>query len=195
MRTRTARRVAALLAAATLGAVGTTAALAGTIKIDPVHSMAIFRLSHMGASHPFGVFHGVEGSVTLDSNMAPPTTVEIVAHIAKLDMGNEAWEKHIKSPDFFDAAKYPDITFKSTSVKATGDDTFDVTGNLTLHGKTIEKTVSLKRLGIGKGMKGETLVGYSTEFTVSRKDFGVTKYEGPVGDEVTLMVNLEGTAQ
>jgi polyisoprenoid-binding protein YceI len=191
MRSRTFR--AAALFAAVVAA--SSSAFGVTIKLDPIHSMAVFRISHMGASQPFGIFHSVEGTVVLDSNLAPPTSVEIVAHIAKLDMGLDAWEKHIKSPDFFDAAKFPDITFKSTSVKATADDTFEVTGNLTLHGKTIEKTITLKRLGIGKGMKGETLVGFGTEFTVSRKDFGVTKYEGPVGDEVTLMVNIEGSPE
>ena len=56
-------------------------------------------------------------------------------------------------------------------------------------------TVPMKRLGVGKGMQGETRIGYETEFKVSRKDFGITKYEGPVGDEVTLMVNIEGVAK
>ena len=115
-----------------------------------------------------------------------------MAHIAKLDMGNDAWEKHIKSADFFNAAQFPDITFKSTSVKADGDDSFDVTGDITLHGVTKSITVSMKRLGIGKGMQGETRIGYTTEFRVKRSEFGITKYEGAVGDEVTLYINLEG---
>ncbi len=192
MRSRTLRVATVFAAAVAAG----SSALAGTIKLDPVHSMAVFRIAHLGASQPFGIFHGVEGTVVVDSNLAPPSSVEIVAHLAKLDMGLAAWEDHIKSPDFFDAKKFPDITFKSTSVKATGDDTFEVTGNLTLHGKTVEKTVTMKRLGIGKNpMTKATVVGYSADFTVSRQAFGVSKYEGMVGDDVTLMVNLEGTPQ
>jgi polyisoprenoid-binding protein YceI len=192
MRIRTVRTAA--LFAATIAAA--SSAFAGTIKLDPVHSMAVFRIAHLGASQPFGIFHGVEGTLVVDANLAPPSSMEITAHLAKLDMGNDAWEKHIKSPDFFDAAKFPDITFKSTSVKSTGDDTFEVTGNLSFHGKTIEKTITLKRLGIGTNpMTKATVIGYSTEFTVSRQAFGVAKYEGMVGDDVTLMVNLEGSPQ
>ena len=189
---RPARLVAA--AAAALFATGSIAS-ALSAKLDPVHSMVAFRIMHSGASEPFGIFHGIEGTVTADSGEAPPSAVEVVAHIAKLDMGNDAWEKHVKSADFFNAAQYPDITFKSTAVKATGDDTFDVTGDLTLHGVTKSTTVAMKRTGIGKGMQGETRIGYTTTFKVSRKDFGMTKMEGPVGDEVTLMINLEGVVQ
>ena len=180
--------------AAALSAVVGLAPVASALSanLDPVHSMIVFRIGHSMASAPFGVFHGIEGTVTADSAIATPTAVSVTAHLAKLDMGNADWEKHIKSGDFFDAAKYPDVTFKSTQLKATGDDTFDATGTLTMHGVTKTVTVKMQRLGVGKGMKGETRIGYSTEFKVSRKDFGITAYEGPVGDEVTLMVNLEG---
>ena len=195
MRSR-APRFAALFAAATaVVGLGSSALADVTLKLDPIHSMAVFRIAHLGASQPFGIFHGVEGTVVADSGTAPPSSIQITAPIAKLDMGNDAWEKHIKSADFFNAAQFPDITFKSTSIKSTGDDTFDVTGDLTLHGVTLVKTISVKRLGIGKGMQGETRIGYSTEFTVSRQAFGVTKYAGAVGDDVTLMVNLEGIEQ
>ncbi len=182
-------RLAVLFAAAATAVA--SSALATTMQLDPVHTMIVFRIAHSGASDPFGVFHGVTGTVEAPSETAAPTSVTVTAPIDKLDMGNDAWEKHIKSADFFNAAQFPDITFKSTSITGSGD-TFQVTGDLTLHGVTKSTTITLHRLGVGKGMKGETRVGYGTEFKVSRRDFGVTKYEGPVGDEVTLMVNLEG---
>ncbi len=192
MVTRRTARVAALFAVVAATA---STALATTLKLDPVHSMVVFQIAHLGASQPFGIFHGVEGTVTADSGEAPPSSVQIVAHVDKLDMGNKQWEDDIKGGDWFNAAQFPDITFKSTAVKEAGADAFAVTGDLTLHGVTKSITVELKRLGIGKGMKGETRIGYSTTFKVSRKDFGVTKYEGPVGDEVTLTANLEGIVQ
>lgn len=191
MRSPTARRLAVAAALAAVAATGSVAS-ALTAKLDPVHSMVVFRVPHSGASQPFGIFHGIEGTVTADSGEAPPSSVQVVAHVAKLDMGNDAWEKHIKSADFFNAAQFPDITFKSTAVKAGGDDGFEVTGDLTLHGVTKSMTVGMKRLGIGKGMQGETRIGYTTEFRVKRSEFGMNKLQGAAGDEVTLYINLEG---
>jgi polyisoprenoid-binding protein YceI len=185
---RVAIAVAALIAAA-------APALAIDIKLDAVHSMAAFRISHFGASNPIGIFHGVSGTITADSAEAVPTALEITAPLDKLDMGNAKWESDIKAADWFNAAQFPEIKFKGTSFKSTGDDTFDVTGDLTLHGVTKQKTVSIKRTGVGKGMGGETRIGYECDFSVSRKEFGMTKYVGPIGDNVTLMVNIEGVVQ
>ena len=189
MQTRTAVAAALFTVAA-----ATSTALATTMELDPVHTMIVFRIGHAMASAPFGVFHGVTGTVEAPSPTGTPTSVTVTAPVARLDMGNDAWEKHIKSGDFFNAAQFPQITFKSTSISGSGD-SYEVTGDLTLHGVTKSMTITLKRLGVGKGMQGETRVGYATEFKVSRKDFGVTKYEGAVGDEVTLMVNLEGVVK
>ena len=192
MPVRPARLAVAAAAVFAVVAAGARPASALTMNLDPVHSMSVFRIGHANASEPFGIFHGVEGTVEADKADSAPTAVTVTAHLAKLDMGNDAWEKHIRSADFFNAAQFPDITFKSTSVKATNADTFEVTGQLSLHGVTKTKTITLHRIGVGKGMQGETRVGFGTEFTVSRKEFGITKYAGAVGDEVTLLINLEG---
>jgi polyisoprenoid-binding protein YceI len=187
--------VAAVFAAAVFAAGSTAARADVTLKVDSVHSMAVFRIAHFGASQPFGVFHGLEGTIVADSGTAPPSSLAVTAPVARLDMGNPKWEQDIKAADWFNAAQFPDITFKSTSIKSTGDDTFDATGDLTLHGVTKSITVPMKRMGIGQGMQGETRIGYDAEFKISRKEFGMAKYDGPIGDEVTLMINIEGVEQ
>ena len=207
MKTRTATVLASLVlgtAAAAAVTRHTTAAVthtaaaaaapAGTLGVDPVHSMVVFQINHAGASNPFGVFHGLSGTVTVAGDGTP--SLDLSLPVEKLDMGNPAWEKHIKSADFFNAAQFPTVTFKSTSAKKTGDDLFEVTGDLTLHGVTKPVTISLTQIGVGKGMQGETRVGYGATFTIKRADYGVSYLEGKgVGSDVTLMVNVEGVAK
>ena len=206
MKTRTTAVVASLVLGAaavtaatryTTAAVARTAAAAapaGTLNLDPVHSMIVFQINHMGASNPFGVFHGLSGTVAVGGDGTPSLDLSVPAD--KVDMGNDAWEKHIKSPDFFNVAQFPTLTFKSTSAKKAGDDAYEVTGDLTLHGVTKPVTISLTQTGVGKGMKGETRVGYSTTFTIKRAEYGVSYLEGKgVGSDVTLMVNVEGIAK
>jgi polyisoprenoid-binding protein YceI len=110
-------------------------------------------------------------------------------------MGNAKWESDIKAASWFDVKQFPNITFKTTSVKKTGDDTYEATGDLTLHGVTKSVTVTLTKTGEGKGMQGETRIGYNCTFKVKRSDYGMTTYVGPIGDEVTLMVNIEAIKQ
>ncbi len=190
MKTRIASLAAFLLA--TVGSI--SLASADSYKVDPVHSMVIFTISHLGVSNPFGVFHAPEGTVAqADADSAP--SLDISLPVDKLDMGNEMWEKDIKAASWFDVKQFPTITFKTTSVKKTGDNVYEATGDLTLHGVTKSITVTLTKTGEGKGMKGETRIGYSTTFKINRSDYGMTTYKGPIGDEVTLMVNVEAIKQ
>ena len=188
MKNRLATRVAFLLATAGLG---TMALAADSYKLDSVHSGVVFTLKHI-VSNPFGVFHGPEGSVTVDNGVP---ALDVSVPVEKLDMGNAKWEEDIKAASWFDAKQFPNITFKTTSVKKTGDDSYEATGDLTLHGVTKSVTVTLTKTGEGKGMQGETRVGYSCTFKVKRSEYGMTTYVGPIGDEVTLMVNIEAIKQ
>jgi len=166
---------------------------ADTYKLDPVHSGVVFTIHHL-VSNPFGVFHAPEGTITVDGGVP---ALDISVPVDKIDMGNKKWEDDIKAASWFDAKQFPTITFKTTAVKKTGEEgktgeyNFDATGDLTLHGVTKSVTVTLTRTGEGKGMKGETLIGYTCTFKVKRSDYGMTTYVGPIGDEVTLMVNIE----
>jgi polyisoprenoid-binding protein YceI len=168
-------------------------ASADSFKLDSVHSMVVFQIGHLGVSAPFGIFHAPAGTVTTDGDGVP--ALDISLPVDKLDMGNAKWEADIKAASWFDVKQFPAITFKTTAVKKTADNTYAATGDLTLHGVTKSITVTLTKTGEGKGMQGETRIGYSTTFKVSRSEYGMTTYVGPIGDEVTLMVNVEAIKQ
>jgi polyisoprenoid-binding protein YceI len=170
---------------------------ADSYKLDPVHSGVVFSIRHI-VSRPFGIFHGPEGTVEVDGGVPK---LDVTVAVDKLDMGNDTWEKDIKAASWFDAKQFPTITFKTTDVKKLGEDPksheykFEATGDLTLHGVTKSITVELTRVGEGKGMKGETRIGYESRFEIKRSDYGMTTAVGPIGDEVTLMVNIEAVKQ
>ncbi len=183
-----------IAAAFVLGTVGSALqARAQSFTLDPIHSMVVFQINHFGVSNPFGVFHGPTGTVTVG---ADGPSMDISVPVDKVDMGNEKWETHIKSADFFNAKEFPNLTFKSTSAKKTGDDTWDVTGDLTVHGVTKTITVSVTKAGAATNpATGKAAVGMSTTFKIKRSDYGMNYGVGKgIGDEVTLMINLEADA-
>jgi len=172
---------------------GTALLAADSYKIDPVHSMVIFQIGHFGVSNVFGRFNNPTGTFVMDddaANMSFQASVET----DKVDTANAQRDAHLKSDSFFSAKQFPDITFKSTSIKKTGDKTYDVTGDLTLHGVTKSITVPLNLIGAAKTQAGDR-AGFGGTFSIKRSDYGMTFMVGPVGDDVTLWVNLEGVKQ
>jgi polyisoprenoid-binding protein YceI len=170
-------------------------AKAQTYKIDPVHSSVVFRIKHLDITYFYGRFNEVGGTVVLNEADPAACAIEAEVKVESLDTHNADRDKHLKSPAFFDVEKNPLIAFKSTGFKKTGEQTYEVQGNLTLHGVTKPLTVKLERTGAGPGMKGEFRAGFETEFTVKRTEFGMTSLVGPVGDEVRLTVSLETIRQ
>jgi len=171
---------------------GAAWASADTFKLDPVHSEVVFQIEHLGVSKVFGRFNTIQGSFTLDDDPSK-ISFEATVPVESLDTGAAPRDKHLKSPDFFNAKQFPDITFKSTAVKKTGD-SYEVTGDLTLHGVTKSVTVTLTKVGQAQTQMGER-AGFDGQFTVNRSDYGMTFMVGPVGDEVSLWINLEGVKQ
>lgn len=168
---------------------------AGTYKIDPLHSVAYFEVGHSGGISRFmGRFNDIAGELQVDTPEKSRVKVDIKAD--SIDTRNEALDKHLKSPDFFNAVQFPVMSFSSTSVvlNAAGEGT--LTGNLTLHGVTKPVTFKLHQIGTGQGMKGETRAGYTAASTIKRSDFGIT-YGIPKAalDEVELHINLEAIKQ
>ncbi len=158
--------------------------------VDAVHSAVIFRIQHMGAGYSYGRFNGIEGSVTWDAANPSASSVSIKVATASVDTGNKDRDNHLRSPDIFDAAKYPEITFSSTSVKATGT-TLEIAGKLSLHGVTKDVTVTMEKTGEGKGRNGETLVGFEGVLQIKRSDYGMTYGAGALGDDVRLTIAIE----
>ncbi len=169
------------------------AAQAGAFTVDSVHSGTHFRIQHLGVSHVYGRFNKVEGSFLIDKDKPEASTFSVSIPVDSVDSNNEGRDKHLKTPDFFSAKEFPTMTFVGKSVKKTGDGTYEVTGDFTLRGQTRPLTITVKDGGVGKGMRGGEVAGVETSFTFKRSDYGMNFMVGPVGDEVSVMVSLEGS--
>jgi polyisoprenoid-binding protein YceI len=179
------------LAAVAAALVAAPSAFAAEVyDIDAAHAAIDFKISHLGFSRTSGAFPGLSGTITLDEKSPENSAVEVVVDAASVNTNNEGRDEHLRNEDFFNVAKYPQITFKSTKFKKTGDG-YAVTGDLTLLGTTKSITVDVKELGSGEGFKGEFRRGFETSFKISRSDFGMDKMVGPIGDEVELHISLE----
>jgi polyisoprenoid-binding protein YceI len=186
------------LAAMSLLAIPATAS-AATWDIDPAHSTIEFSVKHMMVSTVKGLFEKVKGTIELDEKDVTKSTVEVTIDLTSVNTHEPKRDGHLKSPDFFDVAKYPTATFKSTKVQKAGKK-LKVTGDLTLHGVT--KPVVLDVEGPSAASKtpfGTTVRGVHATGKVDRKDFeiGWNKVLDNggvlVGNEVTLEFNAELT--
>jgi len=181
--------LASLLCTLSLAAQG-----ADTYKIDPVHSSVVFSIKHMGVTDFLGNFNEITGTVVFDATDPAKSTVELTVPVAGVNSRHPKRDDHLKSPDFFNAEKFPAVTFKSTKVDGSGTD-FKVTGDFTLLGVTKSITVDFKRGPDGKGMQGEIRGGGETRFTIKRSDYGMTFMPDALGDDVGLVISLEGVRQ
>jgi len=183
-----------LIATALFSTLIASAASAQNFAVDPVHSSVIFKVNHFDAANFYGRFNRVEGALTVDAGEIKSLEVRVDADT--VDTNNKDRDAHLRGPDFFDTKQFVDITFKSTSVKKTGEKTYEVAGELTMRGTTKPLTLTLTKIGDGKNVKSQDITGYETTFTVKRSDYGVSGYVGKgIGDEVTLTVSLEGIKQ
>jgi len=166
---------------------------ADTFTIDGVHSNVIFKIEHLGVSSFFGRFNDVSGSFLLDRENPDQSRVEIVVKYKSVDTNASRRDRHLKSPDFFNADEFPTITFTSTSVTPGEGDTFKVDGKFTLLGTTRPLSVTLNWIGEGdRGAQFGYRGGFDTTFTIKRSDFGMDWHPELLGDDVTLFVGIEG---
>lgn len=165
-----------------------------TYAIDPVHSSTGFSIRHM-LSRFTSSFTKTSGTITVDRANLENSSVVATIDIASVSTANPDRDKHLQSPDFFDAIKFPTATFKSKTWKKTGEATFDVTGDLTIKDITKEVVLHTTLLGFGPGMRPNTfLSGWEATTVLNKSDFGVS---GPamlgkvLGDEVTVNISVE----
>jgi polyisoprenoid-binding protein YceI len=179
-----------------LAAAGTTALAAPVnYKIDPTHTLPSWEVSHLGFTTQRGRFNSTTGTILLD-RAAKSLSVDISIDANSLSTGVEKLDKHLRAEDFFDTAKHPAITFKSTGARFDGDQPATVTGNLTLRGVTrpVTLTVTHFHCGMHPFMKIE-VCGADTTTTIKRSDYDI-KYALPaVGDEIKLLIPVEGHKQ
>jgi polyisoprenoid-binding protein YceI len=180
---------------------GSAVSAPGTVttwNIDPAHSGAEFKVKHMMISNVKGKFSGLSGVLKLDENNYTRSSVESVIPVSSVSTGDEKRDGHLVSADFFDAEKFPAMTFKSTSIESVGGGDYEVTGDLTIHGVT--KSVVLKLEDVSEPSKdpwGNHRIGLSGTTKINRKDFGLT-YNAAletggvlVGEEVTITLDVQ----
>ncbi|HEY5892794.1 MAG TPA: YceI family protein [Chthoniobacterales bacterium] len=182
---------AALLAAASLS----PALAADTYEFDPAHSTIGFRIRHL-FSDVSGRFNKFSGKIVYDETDPEKSSVDVTIQADSIDTANEKRDTHLKTPDFFDVAKYPELTFKGKKVEKKDAKTFVVTGELTIHGVTHEVPVTVEFLGKGKGMEGQPVSGWSGSTTIDRTKFGLVYnavVEGAkiLGDDGKIDVQVE----
>jgi polyisoprenoid-binding protein YceI len=171
---------------------------AATYEIDPAHSNAQFSVRHMMISNVKGEFAKLSGTVTYDQKDPTKSLVEATLDVASINTRDAKRDAHLKSPDFFDVAKYPTITFKSTKVQTAGPGKLKVTGKLTMHGVTRDVTLDVDGpTAEVKDPWGNTRVGASARTQLNRKDFGIN-WNAPVptggvvvGEEIPISLELE----
>jgi polyisoprenoid-binding protein YceI len=167
-------------------------ARAAEYNIDPVHSTLIYRIKHMGTSYSYGRFNNPTGTMSYDPAAPEKTMFELTVNVNDIDSANTARDTHLKGADFFNARQFPTIRFKSTAVTRDADGTLQVTGDLTLRGVTRSLKVPLTVTGTGTGQGGKAMVGFEGTVEFRRSDFGMDQNMGAVGDEVRIIVSLEG---
>jgi polyisoprenoid-binding protein YceI len=185
------------LAVAALLASATSLFAAETFNVDKSHSEATFQVRHM-MSKVSGKFDDFTGKIEIDRTKPGASSVEFTIKTASINTGVGDRDKHLRSADFFDADKYPEITFKSTKIVATKTkNVYAVTGDLTMRGVTKRVTVPVEFGGFGKDPWGNERAGFSLTTTVNRKDYGINWNKALdnggflLSDEVTINVNLE----
>jgi polyisoprenoid-binding protein YceI len=165
-----------------------------TYKLDPGHTMVLFSWNHFGYSNPTADFGLGEGTVVFDEQNPAKSSVDVTLPLASLDTHVPALDKHLKEADFFDADKYPTVTFKSTKVQPLGGHKFNVTGDLTVHGvtKTVVLAATLNKVGPHPMTKAQS-IGFDATASIKRSDFGVGAYVPKVSDEISIRITTEGS--
>lgn len=173
---------------------------ADTYKIDAVHSEVGFKVRHL-VSRTSGRFTKFEGTIQLDEKHIANSSVNVSIDVASINTDNASRDGHLKSPDFFDAAKFPTITFKSTSVKEVSKGQLQVTGDFTLHGVTKRITLPITSLGGMASPFKDFRAGFEGSLKLNRQEFGVKWNKtldaggAVLGDDVDISLAIEAVKQ
>lgn len=181
--------------ALSLLAAGLPALAADTYSVDKAHSEVSFRIRHLVTNVP-GRFNDFSGTIVFDPAAPASSSVEFAIKATSIDTGNGNRDNHLRSADFFDVEKFPEITFKSSAVKEVSKNRYQVTGAFTMHGVTKTIILPVEFLGEAK-MRDTVKAGFSAETIINRKDYGIV-WNNPLetggtilGEDVSISINLE----
>ena len=190
-------RIALALSAAALALLPLTPAVAAdTYTVDASHSEAGFQIRHL-VGKVRGRFTDFKGTVQVDAARPEASSVEFSIKATSIDTASADRDKHLRSADFFDVEKFPEITFKSTKVAPAGKDKYEVTGTFTMHGVAKTITLPVAFLGFGKDPWGNERAGFELATVLNRKDYGIVWNKAldaggaVLGDDVTVSITLE----
>ena len=168
-------------------------AVSGTYQLDPTHTDVLAQWTHFGFSQPSAHFGISDGTLVYDAADVTKSSVQVTMPITGIDSFVDKLDEHLKGADFFDAGKFPNASFKSTSVAAAGTNKLTVTGDLTIKDITKPVTLDVTLNGAGEHpMLKKQAIGFSATATIKRSDFGVGAYAPHVSDEVQLRITTEG---
>lgn len=184
----------ALTTAALLASSATASAADYKIDKQGQHAFVQFRIQHLGYSWLYGTFKDFDGSFTFDEADPSKDKVNVTINTNSVDTNHAERDKHLRSAEFLNVAKFAQATFVSTAVKKDGDE-LDITGNLTLNGVTKPVTLEAKKLGEGKDPWGGYRAGFEAETKIALKDFNIKTDLGPASQDVQLMISVEGIRQ
>ncbi len=180
-----------ILCIAALLAIGTptagTALAAETFEVDAAHSSVVFRAKHLGVSYAYGRFNDISGSFSFDD-----ATLDIEIKTDSIDTNSKDRDKHLKGPDFFNVKQFPVAKFSAKEFTKRGDNVYKVTGDMAFHGVTKSLDVTLERVGSGEDPWGGYRSGFEVIFNFKRSDFGMTYGTKGLGDDIRVMVSVEG---
>ena len=192
----TETEAAASPAASTEAAAASTAAItgvpSGTYNIEPTHAYITFTYDHQGYSKPYLRFDAFTADLELDVEDPAASSVSVVIDAASINSNVTAFDEHLNSPDFFDTAQFPEITFVSTDLEVTGENTGVMTGDLTAKGitKPVTLDVTFNKAGF-YDRANRYKIGFSARGTLMRSDWNLGLYVPYVGDKVDLVIETE----
>ena len=179
-----------IIATLVLGSLAPAKAAVETYNIDPVHTWVGFSIAHFFTKVP-GYFSKVKGTIVVDRDHLENSTVEAVIEVSSITTNTKMRDDDLRSTNFFAAAQFPSMTFKSETWKSTGDNTYAVTGLLTMKNVTKEVVLKVTSLGFGPGMKGAAISGWEASLTLDRRDFDIAADQGLIGNNVDVLINVE----
>lgn len=186
-----------LLSLLALGALASAQAAVETYQIDPAHSSIGFSVRHVFTNVP-GQFTQFSGTLSIDRANLENSKADATIESSSVDTRNAKRDTHLKSGDFLVVDKFPTIKFVSKSWKKTGDDTYDITGDLTIRGITREVTLQAKSLGFGPGLGNTTVTGWEGKTTLKRHDFDIklnAVLEKALGEDIEVTITVEADLQ
>jgi polyisoprenoid-binding protein YceI len=170
-------------------------------KYDAAHSKVVFSVTHMMISEVTGNFRDVTSTITQNNADFTGSKIEVTIKSASINTDNDTRDNHLRSADFFDVAKYPEITFQSTSFEKTGTDTYLIKGTLTMHGVSKAAALNAKMIGQVKNGRGMTITAFKASTVINRTDFGLIWNKALesggvlVSEKVEISINAEMVKQ